>query len=108
MCCEIDLADRTHRIGLTGELPAVPCTEGSTARFFKEHTWGFGVHPDGGAVQYRVEHPVWLLYPTTLGDLELEIDFGELYGHPWGLLDDLRPFHVAYAVGSEIAVYPKA
>ncbi len=108
MHCEIELADRVHRIGLTGGLPPVACREGSTERFFKEHTWGFGVHPEGGLVTYRVDHPIWLLYPTSLDALELDVDFAELYGHPWGILGDLRPFHVAYAVGSEVAVYPRS
>lgn len=106
MSCEIELADRVHRIALTGDLPAVPCSDGSPERFFKEHTWGFGSNPLGDLVVYRVDHPKWLLYPTTRDDLELDVDFGELYGAPWGILDRSDPVHVAYAVGSEIAVYP--
>jgi hypothetical protein len=38
--------------------------------------------------------------------VEVEFDFGELYGAPWDRLDGREPFHVAFAEGSEIAVYP--
>lgn len=107
LTCRIDLAERTHAMTLTGRTPSIVPTEDSVEHFFKEHTWGFGRDPGGSAVTYRVEHPVWAVYPTGATDLRLDFDFGELYGSPWDVLDQLDPLHVAYAVGSEIAVYPR-
>jgi uncharacterized protein len=106
VACEVELGERIHRIALTGRRPTVTPPAGSHEHFFKEHTWGFGRTPEGRTLVYRVDHPVWEVYPTTAADLELDVDFGELYGHPWELLDEREPFHVAYAVGSEIAVHP--
>jgi uncharacterized protein len=104
--CAMELGERTHRVSLTGHRPPVTPPPDSLEHFFKEHTWGFGRTPEGKTLVYRVDHPVWQAYPTSVAELELDVDFGELYGHPWELLDGRAPFHVAYAVGSEIAVHP--
>jgi uncharacterized protein len=104
--CNIELGGRTHRLALVGRLPPVTPAFDSVEHFFKEHTWGFGRTPKGRTLVYRVDHPVWQVYPTAVEDLELDVDFGALYGSPWDLLDGLAPFHVAYAAGSEIAVHP--
>ena len=105
MRVNIELGERTHAMTLLGHrAPVMPAAE-STEHFFKEHEWGFGRDGDGELVVYRVHHPQWQVYPTSLDRLELAVDFGELYGEPWGVLDQLAPVHVAFAVGSEIAVY---
>jgi len=106
MHMSIELGERTHALTITGRRePMMPAAD-SAEHFFKEHEWGFGRDGDGGLVVYRVEHPHWNVYPTSLDHLELAVDFGELFGEPWSLLDRERPHHVAFAVGSEIAVYP--
>jgi uncharacterized protein len=103
----IELGERTHAMTLRGDSHTVVPPVDSLEHFFKEHEWGFGSDGDGGVVIYRVHHPVWAVYPTALDRLELAVDFGELYGAPWDALDRLAPRHVAFAVGSEIAVYPR-
>lgn len=103
----IEIGERTHGLVITGDLATVTPPADSTEHFFKEHEWGFGRDGDGNLVVYRVHHPVWAVYPTSLDRLSLAFDFGELYGEPWSLLDRERPFHVAFAVGSEIAVYDR-
>jgi hypothetical protein len=105
--CRVELGERTHRLALSGRYPIEMPPRGSLEDFFKEHTWGFGKDANGERVTYRVDHPPWNVYPTRVENLELDVDFGELYGAPWGLLDGRAPFHVAFAVGSEIAVYPR-
>jgi uncharacterized protein YqjF (DUF2071 family) len=103
----IELGERVHAMRLVGHsLPTVPEPD-SIEHFFKEHEWGFGKDGDGNLVVYRVEHPVWACYTTSPDDLELEVDFSELYGEPWSELDRRQPFHVAFAVGSEITVWPR-
>jgi uncharacterized protein YqjF (DUF2071 family) len=106
--CEIEDGDRVHRLRVRGRRPAVHAAEGDVAHFFKEHTWGFGRDESGARVVYRVDHPVWRVYEVAPGDLDLDFDFGELYGEPWQVLDGRPPDHVAFAEGSEIAVYPRA
>ncbi len=103
----IELGERTHAMTLRGASEPVVPEPSSLEHFFKEHEWGFGSDGDGGVVVYRVHHPIWAVYPTGLDRLELAVDFGELYGAPWDVLDRTPPRHVAFAVGSEIAVYPR-
>jgi uncharacterized protein YqjF (DUF2071 family) len=103
----VELGERTHAMRLVGHhAPVVPESD-SIEHFFKEHEWGFGRDGDGELVVYRVEHPVWACWTTSPDDLELDVDFGELYGDPWSELDRRQPFHVAFAVGSEISVWPR-
>lgn len=101
----IEIGERTHAMTLAGRAESVMPGADSVEHFFKEHEWGFGRDGDGGLVVYRVHHPQWAVYPTSLERLELSVDFAELYGEPWGALDRIAPHHVAFAVGSEIAVY---
>lgn len=103
----IELGERVHAMRLVGQCPPAMPEPDSIEHFFKEHEWGFGRDGDGGVVVYRVEHPVWACYTTSPDDLDLDVDFGELYGEPWTELDRRQPFHVAFAVGSEISVWPR-
>jgi uncharacterized protein YqjF (DUF2071 family) len=105
--CEVEFGERTHRLTLHGKTPPVEVADDSVEHFFKEHSWGFGASPDGERVTYEVSHPVWRVYPVEPADLQLDWSFGELYGHPWQVLDDMEPAFVAFAEGSEIAVYPR-
>lgn len=101
----IELGERTHAMTIVGRRETVMPPADSTEHFFKEHEWGFGRDGDGELVVYRVHHPQWEVYPTSLDRLELVVDFAELYGDPWGVLDRMAPCHVTFAVGSDIAVY---
>jgi uncharacterized protein YqjF (DUF2071 family) len=101
----IELGERTHALTLEGRRETVMPASDSVEHFFKEHEWGFGRDGDGALVVYRVHHPQWEVYPTSLDRLALAVDFGELYGEPWGALDGVAPHHVAFAVGSEIEVW---
>ncbi len=105
--CEVDWGERVHRLTLHGQTPPVEVEADSVEHFFKEHTWGFGSTPDGDRVVYQVAHPTWRVYPVQPEDLQLDWHFGELYGHPWQILDELKPAYVAFAEGSDIAVYPR-
>jgi len=107
LSCRIELGQRVHALRVVGHAPATLPEPDSVEHFFKEHEWGFGRDAEGGLVVYRVEHPVWATYQTSPDDLELGMDFGELYGEPWSELDRRQPFHVAFAVGSEITVWPR-
>ncbi|HEV2324933.1 MAG TPA: DUF2071 domain-containing protein [Terracidiphilus sp.] len=34
-------------------------SEGSHAQFITEHYWGYAAQPDGGCIEYEVQHPQW-------------------------------------------------
>ncbi|MEM7103145.1 MAG: DUF2071 domain-containing protein [Bacteroidota bacterium] len=77
----------------------------STATFFKEHEWGYGLDHNGKLQQYRVEHPLWRIYPLRKR-FHLNVDFGLLYGETWDFLGSKIPYSVLLAEGSAIKVFP--
>ena len=58
----------------------------------------------GGLVTYEVRHPLWRTYPVR--DLQLEWDWGAVYGPEWADLGELEPASVVLAEGSPVAVSP--
>ena len=102
---ELDWAGTTHSIQMrVGNASSVPNAD-STDHFFKEHSWGFGRSRGGRLLQYEVWHPTWATLPVE--SIELNWDFGAVYGETWADLTSTAPHHVAFATGSEIRVYPK-
>ena len=70
---------------------------------FKEHEFGFGMTRDGQTLAYVVHHPYWQVYP--LESVELDVDFGILYGEKWSFLNDMEPKLSLMCEGSEVVVY---
>jgi len=102
---ELDTAGTTHRLRMRlGENSGIPHSQ-SAAHFFKEHSWGFGQSRSGALLRYQVWHPLW--ETRTVESLDLDWDFGAVYGPEWADLSQAEPHHVAFALGSEIRVYPK-
>jgi uncharacterized protein len=44
--------------------------EGSIEQFITEHYWGYAAQPDGGCVEYRVEHPSWRVWQVRQATFE--------------------------------------
>lgn len=84
-----------------GNIPASETTE----HFFKEHEIGFGKDKQNNTLEYKVEHPVWEIYPIK--NIESTICFEKVYGKEWKFLNSEKPFNVLLARGSEIKVYDK-
>jgi hypothetical protein len=102
---ELMQGGHTHRLQMKlGATISTP-PEDSTAHFFKEHSWGFGQSRRGTLLRYEVWHPIWETRPVE--SLKLQWDFGSVYGPQWADLTDATPHHTAFALGSEIRVYPK-
>lgn len=76
----------------------------SVEHYFKEHDLGFGRNKSGQTLVYRVEHPVWEIYPVQ--NYQLQVDFGFLYGAKWKFLCDQHPLNVLLAKGSAVKVFP--
>ncbi|MFK7947010.1 MAG: YqjF family protein [Saprospiraceae bacterium] len=80
-------------------------SEDSTEHFFKEHEWGFGQSKAGKLTVYKVEHPVWRIYPLKTR-FEMDIHFDKLYGENWAILNGKLPYNIMVAEGSPIKVFP--
>jgi uncharacterized protein YqjF (DUF2071 family) len=100
----LSVGGRNHRIAWKsrGELFA-PSTD-TAAHFLKEHSHGFGHTRGGKLLSYRVDHPIWRIWPEV--EPKLEIDTGLLYGPEWGSLASTPPFSVVAAEGSAVSVFP--
>jgi uncharacterized protein YqjF (DUF2071 family) len=96
---------RTHVIEVTGSRPASRSPADSAEHFFKEHQWGFGRDGRGRTRVYEVRHPHWDVYPVRSWNLDL--DWAQVYGPPWGFLSSEKPASVILAAGSAVSVYPR-
>ncbi len=95
---------REHRIGWepTG-VPVVPPVD-SFAHALKERECGVGRLRDGRTRLYRVEHPVWRVWPDVR--VTLDVDFAALYGQPWAFMNTAPPLATIAAEGSAVRVFP--
>ncbi len=94
---------REHRVAWErGGRPHVP-PEASLAHFLKEHDLGVGRGRDGRTLAYRVDHPVWRVWPDVR--VSLDVDFAALYGEAWAWLGAMPPHSIVAAEGSAVTVY---
>ncbi len=94
---------RAFEIQATGTNQPIFPAEDSTEHYFKEHSWGFGSAHSGATLCYRVEHPVWRIYPFQ--SFQLNVDFGWLYGNKWRFLNESVPAYNVFAEGSPVKVF---
>ncbi len=94
----------THTLRASADAATETRPDTSAEHFFKEHEWGYGVTRRGRTLRYRVEHPVWAVYPNPT--VTMNVDFGALYGAEWGFLRTAAPANVAIAEGSSVTVFP--
>lgn len=103
-----------HRLRLDGARYQVRVTADPTPRlpaehdmeaFFIEQRWGFGTSRRGELVRYHVVHPPWRVH--TLRRVELDWDWGAIYGRPWALLQNQEPYSATLVAGSAVALSPR-
>jgi uncharacterized protein len=76
----------------------------SAEHYFTDRSFACRTRADGSLGTFRVEHPPWAVREIRAVDYRL--DFGSLYGAGWEFLNRAQPTSVAFAVGSEVLVYP--
>jgi len=81
----------------TEEIP-VSCE----AEFITEHYWGYTKLNETETSEYEVWHPRWKVHPVK--SFTCDFDFGKVYGSDFAFINDLKPFSVMLAEGSEIKV----
>ena len=83
--------------------PAGSISQGSKVQFITEHFWGYTRQRDGSTLEYRVEHPSWLVWePDSYG---FHGDAGLLYGDDLGAVLAHAPESAHLAVGSDVVVH---
>jgi uncharacterized protein YqjF (DUF2071 family) len=82
---------------------AAPMEEGSESQFVAEHYWGYTRQRDGRTLEYRVDHPSWLVWSPE--SARFEGDAVRLYGESFGEILSRPPRSATVALGSEVAVH---
>jgi len=77
----------------------------SEIEFITEHYWGYAKVNRTTSNEYEVTHPKWEAYEVK--SYEIDVDFGEVYGSEFELLNSKAPTSVMLAEGSEITVENK-
>jgi uncharacterized protein len=91
-----------HSLSVVAENSPTPIAEGSEAEFITEHYWGYTRRSPQRTDAYEVVHPRWEQYAVQ--GVDVQVDFGLLYGPAFGFLTEARPQSVLLAEGSPIAV----
>lgn len=97
-------ADGTHSVTFHLESEVTMPGEDTPEHFFKEHKWGYGRSRHGDLLEYKVLHPRWETRQVTAVDLDF--DFGSVYGPEWTFLNQRAPHSTFFALGSRVAVFP--
>jgi uncharacterized protein YqjF (DUF2071 family) len=82
----------------------VHAVEGSIEQFITEHYWGYAAQPDGGCLEYQVEHERWRVWNPTVAKFRGETT--GLYGPQLAGCLDREPDSAFLAEGSSVAVFP--
>jgi uncharacterized protein len=77
--------------------------DGSEEQFITEHYWGYTRQPDGGTIEYRVEHPPWSVWSVSAS--RLDVDAAALYGDEFVESLSRPPRSVFVADGSALTVF---
>lgn len=80
-----------------------PLAAGSEAEFIAEHYWGYSAQPDGGCVEYRVEHPPW--NACAVSEAIVDCDVAALYGPDFESALQAAPVSAFLAEGSAVTVH---
>lgn len=94
---------RENRIELTVQGEADEVSEGSDAEFITEHYWGYTRQRGGSTMEYRVEHPRWLIARSS--EARIECDVKELYGRQFVESLEAPPASAFLANGSLVTVF---
>jgi uncharacterized protein len=80
------------------EVPRDGCHE----QFITEHYWGYAAQPDGGCMEYRVEHPSWKVWNVPRA--EFTGDVANIYGKEFAAVLRGMPTSAFLAEGSAVTV----
>jgi uncharacterized protein len=103
VCYSWKSAKKWNRFSVIAQSAAHQIDEGSEEEFITEHYWGYTPVNRHCCSEYQVEHPRWQVYPVQ--ESRIDVNFRNVYGQQFSLLDTMKPASVMLAEGSEIAVY---
>jgi uncharacterized protein YqjF (DUF2071 family) len=90
---------------IKAEADSTPIAPSSEEEFIFEHYWGYSKVNSKKTFEYKVEHPIWQVYPIL--DYTIDVEFGKLYGSEFNFLKKEKPVSVFLAEGSDVKVKTK-
>jgi uncharacterized protein len=94
-----------NSLKLTTKAQPIEIAMGSEAEFITEHYFGYNLVGPSRTTEYEVHHPRWEQYEVL--SHQVDVDFEQLYGKPFGELNGIEPVSVMLAEGSAIEVMGK-
>lgn len=94
--------ERWHQMSVRADASPIQIDEGSEEEFITEHYWGYTRRGPKKTSEYKVEHPLWELYPVK--DYAVDVQFETVYGKNFACLNTMAPSSVMLAEGSTISV----
>jgi hypothetical protein len=94
---------RSFALAAEARGPARRAAPGSEAEFITEHYWGYTRQRDGSTLEYRVEHPAWLVWEAASASVTGAVS--SLYGPALGPVLATAPRSAFVAVGSHVSVH---
>jgi uncharacterized protein YqjF (DUF2071 family) len=91
-----------HEMQVLASSELRPIGIGSEEEFLTEHYWGYTKLHNGQTSEYEVLHPRWQIYPIKRS--AISVDFGQVYGASFSVLNNRQPDSVLLAEGSEVLV----
>jgi uncharacterized protein YqjF (DUF2071 family) len=77
--------------------------EGSLSQFITEHYWGYAAQPDGGCLEYEVQHPRWNVWRAKRAGFSG--DGARFYGAEFAMALSKDPHSAFLADGSAVTVF---
>jgi uncharacterized protein YqjF (DUF2071 family) len=96
-------AERANNLDVIAKGSPRTMAEGSEEQFIAEHYWGYCRQPDGGTLEYHVDHPPWRVW--DIEQAQFSGDAGSLYGAEFEAVLNRPPDSVFLAEGSPVKVY---
>lgn len=97
------LGARWNSLGVHGTGSPRGMREGSEEQFIAEHYWGYCRQPDGGTLEYHVEHPPWRVWDVARAEFSGNAE--ALYGAEFAAALGKPPDSVFLAEGSAVRVH---
>lgn len=98
---------RMHRtwLSLSADIQGQPSPlkTGSIEEFITEHYWGYTKQPDGGTLEYEVQHPAWKVWTTD--NASCAGDLAGCYGPQFADVLSVKPASCLVAEGSPVQVH---
>lgn len=85
------------------EAPSFLPVDGSASQFITEHYWGYAKQPDGGCVEYEVQHARWRIKSARYA--EFSGNLAGLYGVEMAQALMRNPDSAFLAEGSPVTVF---